>query len=197
MTILKFNFKNFKAIIKKLTEEIERGKVIVCPTDTLYGLIADATNKKAVEKLFRIKKRRTKKPIPIFVQNLKEAKELAKIDKKQEKFLRKVWPGKVTVVLKKKKTKVKLYGVSQENIALRIPKYKLILDLLKKVNCPLTGTSANISAKPATTKIKEVLNQFNSQETKPSLVIDAGNLKSSKPSMVIDLTGSVIKILRK
>ena len=197
MLRLKINQKNFQKIVKIVEQPIKQGKVVVCPTDTVYGLIADATNKKAVDRLFKIKKRPKTKSIPIFVKDLKMARELAKINKKQEKFLKSVWPGKVTVVLKRKKTKTKLYGVAKKTIALRIPKYELLISLAKQLNRPLTGTSANISGQPASTKIKEILQQFQDQKHQPDLIIDAGNLKPGKPSKVIDLTGSEPKILRK
>ncbi len=191
MQIIKKEKINFQKIVKA----IRRGKVIVFPTDTVYGLIADATNKKAVERIFRIKKRPKSKPLPIFVKDLKQAKKLAKINKKQERFLKSVWPGKVTVVFKRKRG-VKLYGVDKKTIALRVPDYKLVNVLLKKLNKPLTGTSANISGKPASGNIKDVLNQLRNKKLKPDLIIDAGNLPKSKPSKVIDLTVFPLKILR-
>lgn len=204
MRILKVNSKNFNKIIKDTINYIKQGKVVICPTDTVYGLLADATNEKAVRKLLKIKKRRTQKPIPIFVKDLKMAKKLAYINKNQEKFLKKVWPGKVTVVLRRRKDcklpKI-LFG-NKKTIGLRIPKYKIINQLLLIINLPLTGTSANISGKPASTKIKEVMKQFEKQPPtkngggQPDLIIDAGNLKPSRPSTVIDLTKG-FKILRK
>lgn len=197
MKILKLSFKNYQKIIKEVIKSIKKGKVIVCPTDTVYGLIANATNKKTVEKIFKIKKRKIQKSIPIFVQNIKKAKKIAKIDKKQEKLLKSIWPGKITTVLRRKKIELKLYGVDKKTIALRIPKYKLVIDLLKKLNYPLTGTSANISGQSATTKVREVLKQFKNQKFQPDLIIDAGNLKSSKPSTLIDLIKKKPKILRK
>ena len=182
--------------IAEIVQELGKGKVIVCPTDTVYGLIAAATNKKAVDKIFKIKKRLRTKPLPIFVENLNAARRLAVISESHEKFLQKVWPGKTTVVLKRK-AKAKLYGVDDETIALRMPKYKLINDLLKKTKLPLTGTSANISGKPATTEIEEVCRQFRNRKSRPDLIIDAGDLKPAKPSTIIDLTGLEPKILRK
>lgn len=167
---------------------IKKGKVVVCPTDTVYGLVCDAANKKAVERLFKIKKRPKEKQIPIFVKDIAMAKKLAEINKEQEDFLKKVWPGKVTAVLKKKNGK--------GTIGLRIPNHKFVLSLAKYVNRPLTGTSANISGNKASTKIKEVLKQFEGQKYQPDLVIDKGNLPKSKPSTVIDLTVSPHKILR-
>lgn len=195
MLILKITSENLISAVEIAVKLIRQGKAIVCPTDTVYGLIADATNKKAVEKVFEIKKRSEKKPLPIFVKDIKMAKNLALIDEEQEKFLRKVWPGKITAVLKRNETK--LYGVEKKTIALRIPKYKLVNKLLEKINRPLIGTSANISGKPASTKIKEVLGYFKRQKKdRPDLIIDVGGIKPSKPSKVIDLTGRKQKILR-
>jgi len=184
--------------VSRIAKELEKGKVIICPTDTVYGLIADATNKKAVEKLFKIKKRPKNKPLPIFVRDLKIAKELVKINQKQEKFLKKAWPGRVTAVLKRKagRARRKLYGVDDKTIALRIPNYKLVLDLLKKINKPLTGTSANVSDKVVSNNIEVILKQFEDKNSQPDLIIDAGILPRSKPSIVIDLTKKPPKILR-
>ncbi len=188
--------KKEKINLKEIVKAIKQGEVIVCPTDTVYGLISDATNKAAVGQIFKIKKRNSQKPISIFIKDLKTAKKLAKIDKKQEKFLKSVWPGKVTVVLKPKVKFLKGIGKSKKEIGLRIPDYKIINQLLRVCRCPLTGTSANISGKPASTKIKEVIKQFENQKNRPDLVIDAGNLKNSKPSIILDLTIFPPKILR-
>jgi len=183
--------------IKKAAESIKKGEILVCPTDTVYGLIADAANKKAVERLFKIKKRTFKKPIPIFVKDIKTVKRLALINKEQENFLVKVWPGKITVVLKRKKSKIKVYGADSKTIALRIPNYKFLNILLEKLDRPLTGTSANISGYPASTKIEKVIEQFKNKKMKPDLILSDGNLKPSRPSAIIDLTGKKQKILRR
>lgn len=207
LKILKLNSKNFKETLNIAIEAIQKGKIVICPTDTVYGLITDASNKKAVEKIFKIKKRPRQKPLPVFVRDLKMAKELAKIDEKQKKLLKRYWPGKYTFILERKHG-TKLYGVAKDTIALRIPKYKFLNDLLKKINKPLAQTSANISGKPASTKIEEALKQF--QFEKPVLVIsdrllrgqvdfiiDAGDLPKRKPSIIIDLLKAKIKVLRK
>lgn len=169
---------------------------MICPTDTVYGLVADATNEKAVERVFKIKKREKTKSLPIFIKDLKMAKQLAKINEKQEEFLKRNWPGKVTAVLERK-GKRKIYGVERKTIALRIPNYQFINKLLEKTKRPLTGTSANLSGKPSSLKIKEILKQFKNQKLQPDLVIDAGELPKNKPSTVIDLTVLPFKVLRK
>ena len=208
MIDLKLHPKNYQNIAKKTATLIKKGKVMVCPTDTVYGLICDATNKKAVAKIFRIKKRPKNKPLPIFVKDLKMAKQIAEINKRQEKFLKSVWPGKVTVVLKSKirwtqsglpvglHPKSKIYGVDKKTVALRIPSSPAVLNLVKHINVPLTGTSANISGKPPSGNIKEILRQFRGKKHQPDIIIDAGNLPKSKPSTVLDLTKLPYKILR-
>ncbi len=134
MKILKITRKNLKSIEKQSVKALKEGKILVSPTDTIYGLICDATNKKAVERIFTIKKRPRNKPIPIFVNDIKMAKKLALVNQKQEKILRSIWPGKVTVVLKRKRTKIKIYGVDKKTIGFRIPDFKLLGYLSKKIN---------------------------------------------------------------
>jgi L-threonylcarbamoyladenylate synthase len=188
MKIIKKNKKNIKEIIAAL----ENGAVLVCPTDTVYGFLADATNKKAVDKIYKIKKRSKTKPLPVFIKDIKMAKELAEISEKQSKVLKSKWPGKYTFVLNRKYG-TKLYGVDKKNIALRIPKYKFLNGLLEKFNKPLVQTSVNISNNPALAKISDIIKKFNKYDI---LMIDGGNLKKSKPSKIIDLANNN-KIIRK
>lgn len=184
-----------ETVVSDIAEKLKKGEVIICPTDTVYGLVCDAANKRAVEKIFKIKKRKKNKFLPVFIESLEKAKKLAIIDENQKKFLKSVWPGKTTAILKRKRGH-KLYGVDKNTIALRIPKFKLILELLKKTNKPLIGTSANISQKPAATKIEDVLGQFQNEKRQPDIV-SFGDLKPSKPSTIIDLRGNNLKILRR
>ena len=136
------------------------------------------------------------------------AKELAEIDERKLKILKQKWPGKYTFILKIKSearnskfetnSKYKILNskllIKDGKIALRIPKYKFLNDLLKKINKPLAQTSVNISGNPPLTKISDIINQF---EKSDILIIDGGNLKKSKPSKIIDLTKNRIKTLRK
>lgn len=187
--------KESKKIIKEVVTALKNGAVLVLPTDTVYGLVCDATNKEAVEKIFIIKNRDKGKPLPVFVKDIKMAKNYAVIRDEHEHFLNKNWPGAVTVVLKSKSGLSPL--VYKDNtIALRRADYKLVIDIMKLFKDPLAQTSANISGKPATTKIKEVLDSFRRSNIKPDFVIDAGDLSSKKPSSVVDLTGAKTVMIR-
>jgi L-threonylcarbamoyladenylate synthase len=186
---------------KKRSAEIARsalkkGEVVVCPTDTVYGLLADATNKKAVLKVFLIKGRKQEKPLPIFVKDIAMAKSLAKVSRKQEELLESSWPGKVTLVLKSKGKLQKETGTTK-TIGLRIPKHQLVQAILQETNVPLTGTSANLAGRPSLGEGKKVELEFQKRTHQPDLLLDAGKLAESGSSRVVDITTSKPKVLRK
>lgn len=195
--LIKINSKNpERKVVEKAVRIIKKGGVAVFPTDTVYGLLADAGNKKAVEKIFKIKKRPKTKPLAIFAKNIEMAKKYAFIGGKQEKFLKKNWPGKITAILKSKNNLPAGLAAKNKTIGIRIPDYKLTDSLFRELDFPLVQTSANISGGGATTKIGEVLKQFAGKKIKPDLIIDAGDLSGSRPSKVVDLTGKKPRILR-
>lgn len=183
--------------LKEIVWLLKAGKIIIFPTDTVYGLIGLINRKETIERIFQIKKRNFQKPLPVFVKDIEMAKDLAFINKEQERFLKKVWPGKVTVILRAKKDFPKGILSSEGKIGLRIPNYRPLNKILKRVNFPLSATSANISGKPASSKIKEIIEQFKNKKFKPDFFVDAGKLNSSRPSTVLDLANGSLKILRK
>lgn len=201
MKVIKIQNKEQK-ITEIIWRNLEQGKIIVLPTDTVYGLVCDARNERAVKRIFQIKKRLLNKPIGIFVKDIKMAKEVAEISAEHEKLLKTKWPGKFTFILKRQSDKLsrinrdlKFVG-TDKTIGIRVPDYELISNIFKKIDFPLAQTSANISGQPASVKINQVLKQFENQAIKPDLVIDAGNLPESDPSTIIDLIGKEPKILR-
>lgn len=188
--------KDLKGALNRAAEILQKGGVVIFPTDTVYGFLADAGNKKAIEKIFKIKKRPSEKPLAVFVKDFNMAKELAEISAEQERILKKHWPGKYTFVLKRRTPS----SDESQTIALRIPRYKPLNDLLKKINRPLAQTSVNISGQKPLVKIKDIKQLIKNRLSlgpEQVLIIDAGNLPKSKPSAIIDLTGNKIKFLRK
>ena len=190
-------------MVRKIKRALESRKVLVLPTDTVYGLVCDSKDEQAVKKIFDIKKRPLNKSIGIFVKDIEMAKRVAQITKEQERLLRKKWPGKITFILKKIQSDNRcrselisgLIG-TKETIGVRIPDCKSIRQLFEKIDFALAQTSANISGRPATTKISEVLKQFEGRKIQPDLIIDAGNLPESESSTVIDLTTKKPQVLR-
>ena len=94
--------KDYSEALEEAVAVLERGGVIIYPTDTLYGIGCNALDEKAVSKIFEIKERPLSKPLPIIIRDIKWAKELADVSRKNEEVLSKIWPGRVTAVLTKK-----------------------------------------------------------------------------------------------
>src|SRR3989338_799278 len=186
---------NEAKVAQEVIELLDQGFVFVCPTDTVYGLVADATNPKAVEKIFQKKGRASDKPISVFVADMVSVKKLARVNARQEAYMENVWPGKFTVIVESKH--ILSEGFEKDvKIGLRIPDSRFLGLLLREYCKPLTGTSANISGMPSCSESQEVIKQFENQALSPDALIDGGVLPISKESTVVDITGNAPKIVR-
>lgn len=188
--------KDYTEAIRETVAVLSSGGTVVYPMDTTYGLGANALDIRAVEKVFKIKKRSFSKPLPIIVKNMIWVNELAYINKRNEEILKKCWPGKVTAVLPKKNIIPDVITASSRGVGIRIPDHIFVDKLLGKFGYPLTATSANIFGEEPTNDIDEIIEQFKRSIWKPDLIIDVGVLPKSSPSMIVDLTTDKPKILR-
>lgn len=187
MNIIKITEKDS---LNQAAKILKQGKVLVFPTDTIYGISALA-NAAGAKKIGKIKNRPGNKPFPLLVSSLAMAEKFSLINPQQKKFLKKNWPGAITAILP---AKIVVRGLTEKGkIGLRQPNHRWLLKLIAKIGQPLIGTSANPSGQPGTTKIKEIFDYF---PTGPELIINAGNLPKRRPSKVIDLTTNPPRILR-
>jgi L-threonylcarbamoyladenylate synthase len=173
------------------------GKVIIYPTDTIYGLGCSAIREKAVRKINRIKGRSARKGYIILVNSLAMAKKYAEIDKGQEVFLKSVWPGPVTVILKSKNKLSASVAGQDGTIAIRLPNNDFISMIIGKLGLPLISTSVNGGGQPAIFDPAAIVSFLKQQEHQPAIFIDAGISRRHKPSKLIDIRADKIKILRK
>ncbi|MDD5071707.1 MAG: L-threonylcarbamoyladenylate synthase [Patescibacteria group bacterium] len=198
MKYIKLNLKKItKKEIDLIIDYFKRGKVIVYPTDTIYGLGCLATNKKAVKKIFKIKGREKKKPLLILVNGFKMLKKYCFVSKEREKCLKKLWKSArpTSVILRKKGNLPAELTAGQETIAARLPKNGFLLKILRGVNCPIVSTSLNKSGQKNLESVRALGNYF--KKVKPDLVVDAGVIKA-KPSRLIDLRDlGDVRVLRK
>ena len=175
---------------------LAEGNILLIPTDTVYGLAVDAFNPEALTALFAAKARNPAKGFPLFVSSIEMARRIAYVDRKKEEFLKKVWPGLVTVVLHAKDTIPKTAIGGGATVALRMPDHRFVLDVIEKLGRPITGTSANISGKAPVRSADEAALQWEHAETRPTLLCDAGVLPERPPSVIVDITGSHPIIVR-
>lgn len=178
--------------IDKGIQILKQGGVIAFPTDTVYGLGADAFNSNAVKRIYDIKKRPKHLPLPLLIGDIKQLDILAEPLPEIALFLaRRFWPGRLTLVVPKADGLPAYLG--NTSIAVRIPAHPVCLALIQGINNPLIGTSANISGKPSALTAGEVRQQLGNEV---DLIIDGGRCPGGGESTVVDVTGGEVVILR-
>ncbi len=167
--------------IRKVARIIKSGGLVVYPTETCYGLAVDATNKHAVKKVYRVKKRSKNKPIPIIVSSIQMIEKYGKVTKTTRLLAKRFMPGPLTVIIDKKKTIPKV--LNPDEIAFRISSHAVATMIVRAVGRPITATSANVSGQSPIYKSKKAIRTF---EGKVDMILDCGNLKRVKPSTYVD-----------
>lgn len=193
--VLKINKQNPEPDkIRYAAEIIKKGGLVVFPTETVYGLGASAFNLNAVKNIFKAKGRPADNPLIVHIADISELQLLAKRPPKTAMLLiERLWPGPLTIVLKKKKAVSDIVTAGSDSVAIRMPDNRIALSLIKAAGVPLVAPSANISGKPSPTKAMDVLEDLNGRV---DLIIDGGTTKIGIESTVIDITNKPPTILR-
>ena len=196
-----------KKLIEKAAKIIKKGGLVAFPTETVYGLGANALNKKAVGKIFEVKGRPIDNPLIVHIADFKDLKKLAISIPKEAEILvyppkfclaksrraRKFWPGPLTLVLFKKKIVPDEVTAGTGTVAIRMPKNKIALELIKAAKVPIAAPSANLAGRPSPTTAQHVFEDFGDRV---DLIIDGGRTKVGVESTVLDLTVKPPQILR-
>lgn len=171
------------SIINEAIEVMADGGVVLYPTDTVYGLGANIFNKKAVKKVFELKRRNPTKPLSILVKDLDDIEIIAKVGAYERKYLNKYLPGPYTLILNKKSIVSRTVTGGLNQVGVRIPDNRISRELAKIF--PITTTSANLAGFEVNQSVDDILSQLNDEV---DLVIDVGTLKETNPSTIINLT---------
>lgn len=169
--------------IDQLIDFLKKGKIGIMPTDTIYGIVGIALNRKTVEKIYKLRKRSFDKPMIILISDISD---LTKFDillsNNQEIFLKKIWPNSVSVVLPAFAKKFKYLHRGKNSLAFRMPKNDKLLQILKSTG-PLVAPSANFEGEKNAENIEEAKSYFGDDV---SFYLGEGEVKS-KPSSIIEL----------
>ena len=180
--------------IKLARRLLREGEVIALPTDTVYGLGANAFERIAVRQIFKLKQRPPDKPIPVFIYQIDDLNLVARhVPNRAWPLLQEFWPGPLTVVLPKVAALPDDVTVGQDTVAVRIPDHPTSLELVIKFGRPLAVTSANLSGQPTPATAQGVADQLG---LALPLVLDGGPSPSSQPSTIIDLSTDPPRLLR-
>ncbi len=177
-----------------MTENVSRliigGGVVVYPTETIYGLGANALDDQAIMRVFQIKRRPLTKPIFLAVSSFEMLEKVAEISKEDLVILEKLLPGPVSVLVKKRSIVPDILTAGSPMVGIRFPDHEIALKIIDRAG-PITSTSANRTGAPSPTSASEVSNEI---ESRVDAVLDGGKCKYSQPSTLLDLANR--RILR-
>ena len=180
----------------RASKVLRNGGVVMYPTDTLYGLGADAFSDKAVDKIYAIKGRDEKKPIHCIVADIAMAEEYAEVTDDARLLFERLLAGGLTVILKKREAVVGGIARGLDTIGIRIPHNDFCIQLAGAFGEPFTATSANLAGHEHQWSVEAILKQLGPNAEMIDLIIDAGELPPSAPSTVVDLSGEDPLIVR-
>ena len=181
----------------KLSEAVEcikDGKLVLFPTETVYGIGADGLNEEAVKNIFIAKGRASDNPLILHVSSINMIERIAKdISQLEYKIIEAFFPGPLTIVLKRRDNVPNVVTANLDTVGIRMPENKIARDLIELSNTPIAAPSANISGKPSGTNIEDIFNELNDRV---DYIIDGGETKIGLESTVIRVIDDEIHILR-
>ena len=196
--MLKDNISNIMRLesinIEKAAQAITAGKLVVFPTETVYGLGADVFNSKAVAKIFEVKGRPFNDPLIVHVSEKNDVFKLAKsVTVDSVKLMDRFWPGPLTLVMRKSEIVPDAVTAGLNTVAIRMPDNIVALNFIKRAQTPIAAPSANIFGRPSPTCAQHVIDDFGE---KIDFIPDGGSTDIGVESTVIDMTCKPPKILR-
>lgn len=180
--------------IQLCADTIKKGGLVAFPTETVYGLGANALDKKSVDKIFYAKGRQNDNPLIVHVASLDDVKPLVvDIPHMFETLAKQYWPGPLTLIMKKNNKIPANVTSGLDTVAIRIPAHPAALAFIQACGCPVAAPSANPSGKPSPTKAQHVMSDIGG---KIPYILDGGDCKIGIESTVLDITGHIPAILR-
>jgi L-threonylcarbamoyladenylate synthase len=193
-SVLRAKLKNDSAVIEA-AELLKKGEVVALPTETVYGLAADAMNPKAVKKIFKAKGRPQDNPLIVHIADKAQLEQLTAVEipVKAEKLMKKFWPGPLTIIFSKSSDVPAETSAGLQTIAVRMPAHPLMLAVIEKSNLVLAAPSANTSGFPSPTRAEHV---YHDLKGKIPLILDGGPCHLGVESTVLDIRGDQLRVLR-
>ncbi len=167
--------------------------MIAMPTDTLYALVADATDAAAVDRIYSVKVREAGKPLPLLVADLDAASRIAIFNPAGRHLASRFWPGALTIVLPKQPSFESRALAEGGTVALRVPNQDTALEIIRNLGHPVTGTSANLSGGPDPVSAQEASKQLGAAI---DFVVESENSPEGLSSTIVDCTAAEFSILR-
>ena len=181
-------------IIEQAAAIIRSGGLVAFPTETVYGLGADAMNEAAIQKVFKAKGRPGDNPLIVHVGNRNDVERVGtKVSAKAWQLIERFWPGPLTLVLHRNSEVARSVSAGHSTVAVRMPQNKIALELIRSARTPIAAPSANSSGRPSPTTARHVARDL---EGRIDMILDGGPTNIGIESTVIDMTTDTARILR-
>ena len=182
------------SVIARAAAVIRNGGLVAFPTETVYGLGADATNERAVQKIFEAKRRPPDNPLIAHVAGRYMLDRVASgISREAERLIERFWPGPLTLVFARKPAVAAAVTAGLDTVAVRMPENRVAVELIRAADLPLAAPSANLSGRPSPTRAEHVLRDL---EGRVDMILDGGATSIGIESTVLDMTVDPPAILR-
>lgn len=180
--------------IKEAAVEIKEGKIVLFPTETVYGIGANALDEKAVNKIFEAKGRASDNPLIVHICNLDMLNDLVQeIGETEEKLITNFWPGPLTIIFNRRECIPNNVTAGLDTVGIRMPSNSVARKLIEFAGLPIAAPSANISGKPSGTKVEDIIDEL---DGKVDYILDAGMVDIGVESTVVRVVDNKVHILR-
>ena len=181
-------------IIREMAEKIRNGETVIFPTETVYGLGANAMDEDAAKKIYLAKGRPSDNPLIVHISDIEEVDKIAlEVGEKAKKAMENFWPGPLTIILKKKEIVPNVTSGGLSTVAIRMPSNKIANALIRESKTQIAAPSANISGRPSPTKAEHVVKEMSGRV---SGIIMGGDCDFGLESTVVDFSDDKPMILR-
>lgn len=181
-------------VLHLIAEALKNDAVMIYPTDTIYGIGGNALQSSVVLRIFEVKKRPLELPVPVAVNSILMANDLAHVTYDAKKLMKVFWPGPLTIVLKRKSIVPDEVTGGSDKVGIRIPNHPIPIKLMELTKFPLVATSANLHGQTSPIQIDELVKNF---AENVDVLINTEETLGGVPSTVLDLTSKPLKVLRK
>lgn len=185
--------KNDESSLQLVAKLLKEGQVVGIPTETVYGLGADALNESAVRAIFAAKERPADNPLIVHVAEFQDLEPLCHINDMARKLNDAFWPGPLTMILPKKDIVPTVVTANLDSVAIRMPAHPVAQQIIRLSGCPIAAPSANRSGRPSPTQAQHV---YEDMDGRIPLIIDGGESDVGVESTVVSLTGDTAVVLR-
>jgi len=175
--------------VEAAARALRAGDLVVYPTETVYGLGADATDAEAVERVFELKGRARDKPVSMGVPDVETAREYTRLTEREVAFMREFLPGPVTVVVERGESVPDVLTAGRERVGVRVPDHAVALELYEQAGVPVTATSANVSGTGSVRRVSELSAEILDGV---AAVVDDGETTGGQGSTVVDVAAGTI-----